>query len=152
MRHLAFALLLAVPLFSHAQETLPYFNVDSKGLWVEGYDPVAYSVQKKAIKGNAAISTVYKGATFRFAIAANRDLFLKDPERYLPMYGGWCAYALGANNEKVEVDPETFKIIDGKVFLFYNAYFNNTLTTWNKNEASLHRDADRNWAAFVHNK
>ena len=152
MRHLAFALLLAVPLFSHAQETMPYFNVDGKGLWVEGYDPVAYSVLKKAVKGNAAISTVYKGATFRFAIAANRDLFLKDPERYLPMYGGWCAYALGANNEKVEVDPETFKIIDGKVFLFYNAYFNNTLTTWNKNEASLHRDADRHWAAFVHNK
>ncbi|MBK8497235.1 MAG: YHS domain protein [Flavobacteriales bacterium] len=111
---------------------------------------MAYLVQGRAVKGSASIVTVHRGATFHFAIAAHRDLFLKDPERYLPEYGGWCAYAMGARNEKVEVDPETFKVKDGRVYLFYNAYFSNTLTAWNKNEALLQAAADRNWTAFKH--
>lgn len=137
---------------AHAQALKPFFNVDSKGLWVEGYDPVAYLVQGKAMKGNALITTTYKGATFRFSNTTHLALFKKDPEHYLPQYGGWCAYALGANNEKVEVDPETFKVKDGKVFLFYNAFFNNTLTTWNKNEAQLYQSAEQHWATFQHSK
>jgi hypothetical protein len=52
--------------------------------------------------------------------------------------------------EKVEVDPSTFKIVDGKVYLFYNKYFNNTLTDWNKNEKVLHTNADKTWATFKH--
>mgnify|MGYP000875771816 FL=1 len=59
---------------------------------------------------------------------------------------------MGATGEKVEVDPETFKVKEGKVYLFYNAYFNNTLTSWNKDEARLHQAADRNWAVFKHAK
>ncbi|HRH39055.1 MAG TPA: YHS domain-containing (seleno)protein, partial [Flavobacteriales bacterium] len=90
--------------------------------------------------------------TFHFANKTHLELFNKDPERYLPQYGGWCAYAIGAKNEKVEVDPATFKIIDGKVYLFYNAFFTNTLTTWNQNETKLHKDADAHWAAFKHSK
>ena len=137
---------------AHAQALKPFFNVDSKGLWVEGYDPVAYLVQGKAMKGSVQITTTYKGATFRFSNTTHLALFKKDPEHYLPQYGGWCAYALGANNEKVEVDPETFKVKDGKVFLFYNAFFNNTLTTWNKNEAQLYQSAEQHWATFQHSK
>ncbi len=137
---------------AHAQALKPFFNVDSKGLWVEGYDPVAYLVQGKAMKGSVQITTTYKGAAFRFSNATHLALFKKDPEHYLPQYGGWCAYALGANNEKVEVDPETFKVKDGKVFLFYNAFFNNTLTTWNKNEAQLYQSAEQHWATFQHSK
>lgn len=143
-------LLLLSPLFINAQQLRPRFNVDRNGLWVEGHDPVAYIMQGRAVKGNPEITTVFQGATFRFAIATHRDLFLKDPQRYLPQYGGWCAYAMGANNEKVEVDPATFKVKDGRVYLFYNAFFNNTLTAWNRNEAALLRAADRNWAALKH--
>ena len=76
-----------------------------------------------------------------------------DPTRaaaYLPAYGGWCAYAMGARNEKVNVDPETFKIKDGRVFLFYNRFFTNTLTDWNEDEGRLYPAAERNWAAFKH--
>ncbi len=135
-----------------AQTKLPFFNVDSKGLWVEGYDPVAYLLDGKAVEGKAQFATTRMGATFRFASQAHLDLFKKEPSKYLPQYGGWCAYALGANNEKVEVDPETFKIKDGKLFLFYNAFFNNTLTTWNKEEKRLYPAAERNWAAMQHAK
>jgi hypothetical protein len=56
---------------------------------------------------------------------------------------------MGNSGEKVEIDPETFKIIDGKLFLFYNAYFNNTLKTWNKSEASLRAKADVNWKKVI---
>lgn len=152
MRILVLALALFGAGLTHAQALKPFFNVDGKGLWVEGYDPVAYLVQGKAMKGNAQITTTYRGATFRFSNTTHLALFNKDPEHYLPQYGGWCAYALGANNEKVEVDPETFKVKDGKVFLFYNAFFNNTLTTWNKSEAQLYRSAEQHWAAFQHSK
>jgi len=83
--------------------------------------------------------------SYRFASAANRDLFKASPARYQPQYGGWCAYAMGAKGEKVEVDPETFKIVDGKLYLFYNKFFNNTLKSWNKDEAGLKTKADVNW-------
>jgi hypothetical protein len=56
---------------------------------------------------------------------------------------------MGAKGEKVEVDPETFKIVNGKLFLFYNAYFNNTLKSWNKDEANLNRKADANWKKII---
>jgi YHS domain-containing protein len=126
------------------------YNVDDDGLWVDGYDPVSYTVDHKAVEGSKQFAFKYGGATFRFVSQAHRDLFAKDPERYMPAYGGWCAYAMGAKNEKVEVDPETFKVKDGKVYLFYNRYFTNTLEEWNKNERSLLPVADRNWAAFKH--
>ena len=71
--------------------------------------------------------------------------FKKDPTKYEPQYGGWCAYAMGAKGEKVEINPETFKIVDGKLYLFYNRFFSNTLTDWNKDEAHLKKQADVNW-------
>jgi len=128
----------------------PIYNVDKNGLWVEGYDPVAYFTEKKAVEGKSAFSTVYNRATFHFSSAKNLQLFKANPTKYLPEYGGYCAYALGDYNKKVEVDPETFKVIDGKVYLFYNKFFNNTLPSWNKNEKVLHANADKNWANFKH--
>lgn len=136
---------------AHAQ-LLPYFNVDEDGLWLDGYDPVAYFVDGKATEGQARFAFTYEGARFHFASQTHLDLFRRSPQRYLPQYGGYCAYAMGASNEKIEVDPETFKLKDGKLFLFYNAFFNNTLTTWNKDEPRLHAAADVNWKKFVHKK
>ncbi|HZE82850.1 MAG TPA: YHS domain protein, partial [Puia sp.] len=69
---------------------------------------------------------------------------------YEPQYGGWCAYAMGKDGSKVEVDPGTFKIVNGKLFLFYNRFFNNTLKTWNKDEDHLHKNADNNWQKLTH--
>lgn len=71
------------------------------------------------------------------------------PEKYEPAYGGWCAYAMGETGEKVKIDPETYKIVDGKLFLFYNFWGNNTLEDWNENEKSLKSKADQNWKKIV---
>ncbi len=120
------------------------FNLED-GVAIEGYDPVAYFTQNKALKGKKEMSVYYQGITYYFSSTANKELFKAAPAKYEPEYGGWCAYAMGEKGEKVTIDPETFKILNGKLYLFYNRFFNNTLKDWNKNEASLKAKADRNW-------
>jgi YHS domain-containing protein len=120
------------------------FNLE-KQVAIQGYDPVAYFKQGKAIKGKKELSATYEGVIYQFSSPKNKDFFLKNPASFEAQYGGWCAYAMGSSGEKVEINPETFKIIDGKLYLFYNAYFNNTLKSWNKEEASLKIKADANW-------
>ena len=121
-----------------------HFNI-TNGVAIKGYDPVAYFSSNKAIKGDPSHAVSYEGVTYYFSTAANAETFKKNPAKCEPQYGGWCAYAMGEDGSKVEVDPETFKIIDGKLFLFYNQFFNNTLKTWNKDETNLHQHADANW-------
>jgi YHS domain-containing protein len=134
-----------------AQEPLvkKHFNLKN-GLALEGYDPVAYFKQNKAVEGKKEFAIFNQGATYYFASAENKELFKNDPAKYEPAYGGWCAYAMGAKGEKVEVDPGTFKIKDGRLFLFYNKFFNNTLKDWNKDENNLKTKADQNWKTTFH--
>jgi YHS domain-containing protein len=117
------------------------------GLAIQGYDPVAYFTLQKAVEGNKQFTETIEGVKYYFSSASNKNLFLKDPKKYEPQYGGWCAYAMGATNEKVEIDPETFKIIDGKLYLFYHTWINNTLSKWNEDEVNLKKKADTNWAS-----
>jgi YHS domain-containing protein len=124
------------------------YNLENK-IAIQGYDPVAYFNQKKAVKGKPTLATTYEGITYNFSSQANKDFFLKNPPSYEPQCGGWCAYAMGSSGEKVEIDPATFKIIDGKLYLFYNAFFNNTLKSWNKDETNLKKKAEINWNNFI---
>lgn len=136
---------------AHAQDASitrkKQFNLED-GLAIQGYDPVAYIIQNKAVKGSKDQAVYHQGVTYYFTSAANKEEFKKNPSRYEPEYGGWCAYAMGEKGEKVSVDPKTFKIIGGKLYLFYNKFFNNTLTDWNKDETNLKRKADANWQKF----
>lgn len=127
-----------------ATKRVKEFNLENK-IAIQGYDPVAYFNSKKAIKGKSSLSLSYEGVIYYFSSQTNKEAFAKSPSSFEPEYGGWCAYAMGSNNEKVEINPETFKIIDGKLYLFYNAYFNNTLKSWNKDESNLKKKADVNW-------
>jgi YHS domain-containing protein len=124
------------------------FNLDH-GVAIKGYDPVAYFTIGKAVKGKPAFSSAYHGVKYNFASAEDLNSFQANPEKYEPQYGGWCAYAMGHDGSKVEVDPETFKIINGKLFLFYNRFFNNTLKTWNQDESKLQTRADLNWQTIL---
>jgi len=125
------------------------FNLD-EGLAIQGYDPVAYFTEGKAIKGNKNNAVFHEGVTYYFSSVANKEEFKKSPAKYEPQYGGWCAYAMGAKGEKVNVDPKTFKIVGGKLYLFYNRFFNNTLTDWNKDETNLKNKADASWQKINH--
>ena len=142
------ALISLTALGQTASKRTSEFNLEKK-VALQGYDAVAYFKQNKAVKGKAALTTTYEGVTYLFSSQANKEAFVKSPPSYEPQYGGWCAFAMGDNGEKVEIDPATFKIVDGKLYVFYNAYFNNTLKSWNKNEASLKKKADANWKKFI---
>jgi YHS domain-containing protein len=123
------------------------FNL-KKGIAIEGYDPVSYFNGKPA-EGTEQFKWSYKGITYLFASQANLNTFKNSPEKYEPVYGGWCAYAMGDSGEKVKIDPETFKILDDRLYLFYNFWGSNTLKDWNKDEKKLKSSADSNWEKII---
>lgn len=142
------ALFLVISGFAQNEaKRLSQYNLENK-IAIQGYDSVAYFKQSKAIKGKKEIATTYLGVIYYFSSYSNKDAFTKNPASYEPQFGGWCAYALGSSGDKVEINPETFKILDGKLYLFYNAYFNNTLKSWNKDEVNLKKKAEANWKNF----
>lgn len=138
------ALFLVVSSFAQNEiHRLSQYNLENK-IAIQGYDPVAYFKQSKAIKGKKEIATTYQGVIYYFSSQSNKDAFTINSASYEPQFGGWCAYALGSSGDKVDINPETFKILDGKLYLFYNAYFNNTLKSWNKDEVNLKKKAETN--------
>jgi YHS domain-containing protein len=124
-----------------------HFNV-KRNVAIEGYDPVSY-FNGKPLEGNPEIKLNYKSVTYQFASKSNLEKFKQSPDKYEPAYGGWCAYAMGDTGEKVKIDPETFTILDGKIYLFYNFWGNNTLEDWKKSEQKLKDKADLNWKNIV---
>jgi YHS domain-containing protein len=123
------------------------YNI-KKSIAIEGYDPVSY-FDNKPLEGKSELRFEYKGVTYLFATPANQNKFKASPEKFEPVYGGWCAYAMGESGEKVKIDPETFKILDGRLYLFYNFWGTNTLTDWNKSEKTLRAKGDQNWKKFT---
>ncbi len=124
-----------------------HFNVE-KSIALQGYDPVSYFAGTSPKKGNPAYAFNYGNILYYFSSQTNLDAFKLNPAKYEPQYGGWCAYAIGNTGEKVEVDPKTFKIVNGKLYLFYNSLFNNTLKTWNTKEAILLPKSVTNWKSI----
>ena len=114
-----------------------------------GYDLVSY-VEQQAKKGNDKFIFKYQGVSYRFSSKVNLLKFEKNPVKFLPQYGGWCAYAMATKGEKVKVNPKTFELRNGKLYLFYDAYFDNTYEDWIEEEPEeLVIKADKNWASIV---
>jgi len=91
------------------------------GVAINGYDPVAYFVDNRAVKGSDKYSYDWLGTLWHFANDAHRELFKSDPVKYAPQYGGYCAAEVaGSGSVTVNIDPEAFKIIDGKLYLIYD--------------------------------
>ncbi|WP_052257257.1 YHS domain-containing (seleno)protein [Flavobacterium sp. AED] len=144
-----FVVFISLSTFAQTENSrLTHFNLERK-VAIQGYDPVAYFKQGKAVKGKKELTATYEGVTYNFSMPVNKEYFLKNPLKYEPQFGGWCAYAMGDSGEKVEINPDTFKIIDEKLYLFYNAYFNNTLKSWNKDQANLKSKAESNWKKII---
>lgn len=116
-----------------------------KGFVAEGYDVVEY-FNNNPEKGNKKFTTTFDGVKFQFSSKQNLEKFNKEPKKYVPQYGGYCAYAIGKNGEKVDINPKTFEIRDGKLYLFYNSWGTNTFDLWIKEGAEqLKESADKNW-------
>lgn len=140
----------SMPATAQQEERRAAFNLSKSGLAIDGYDPVAYFTQNKALKGKKELAVFHQGVTYYFSSVENKETFKRSASAYEPQYGGWCAYAMGASGEKVEIDPETFKVLNGKLYLFYHSWTNNTLTKWNRDETALKAKADTNWVKFYH--
>jgi len=139
-RRLLLAALVVVPSAAHAKSPEIYTGWLNSSA-VGGYDPVAYFTEGKPVEGKSAITHQWKGVTWRFASEKNRDLFKAKPEAYAPQYGGYCAWAV-SQGYTAKGDPNHWKIVDGKLFLNYNAKVQGD---WEKDVPGHITSANKNW-------
>lgn len=125
-----------------------HFNLDKQGLALNGYDPVSYH-KGEPQAGDPRFQVDYQSVKFWFSSEKNQKEFLKRPDRYLPAFGGWCAYAFGLGTDKVEVDPKSYLIVNGKLYLFYKDFFTDTKKLWLENESELKPKAAENWQKLI---
>lgn len=131
-----------------ASSEVAVYNLGSESVAIKGYDPVAYFDSATAVPGRSDLTCRYRGVDYRFSSAGNRHRFAREPRKFFPTYGGWCATAM-AEGKKVDIDPTNFKITDGRLFLFYKGWLGNARRDWDRNEAELTRRADDHWARLT---
>ena len=133
--------LLFVPLAFAAES--PIFATGDGA--IRGYDAVAYFTVGKPTQGSDQFTASWQGATFKFASAANLELFKVDPAAYAPQYGGYCAYAV-AKGATAGTVPDAWTIVEGKLYLNYSLAVQQR---WRKDVPGHIRAADRNWPAVL---
>lgn len=116
-----------------------------RGLAIRGADPVAYFTDGAYRPGKSEHSIEWKGATWRFSTAANRDLFAANPEQYEPEFGGYCAYAI-SQGSLVSSDPESFSLVNGKLYLNYSASVHKK---WLKDQQNYIDQANAQWPGLL---
>lgn len=126
-------------------------NLLGEGVAVVGYDPVSYFPEGggKPQKGLITLATAYEGATYRFRSKENLERFQADPAKYVPAYGAWCAWAVAELGKRVDVDPESYEIRDGRLLLFYRDPALDTRALWQKSPEQLAQKAAANWPALA---
>jgi len=116
-------------------------NTDATGLVIRGYDPVAYFSDGRPVPGRSDLSVEHKGGKYLFATAENRDKFKTNPDKYVPQYGGYCAYGV-AIGKKFDVDPSSWRIEDGKLYFNLNPMI---LEKWSADIRGYIRKSEENW-------
>jgi YHS domain-containing protein len=130
---------------AHATAATQVVNADAAGVAIKGYDVVAYQTQGVAVAGTPSHTATYRGATFRFASAANRAAFVAEPARYMPKYGGYCAMGV-AVGRKFDIDPTAFKVVDGTLYLNKDAA---TQRAWQRDIPGNIAKGDAKWAVVA---
>ena len=118
-----------------------------KGFVANGYDVVSYFIGSPLV-GDKKLTAEFDGVSYKFSSQKNLETFKETPPKYVPQYGGYCAYAIGAKSDKVSINPKTFLIENGKLYLFYNAWGTNTLKLWQQDLKGLKQKADKNWESI----
>ena len=142
MKKILFILFISLSHLANSQS----IDYNTKGDYgAEGYDVLSYfnNTPKKGL--NKYIAT-HDGVKYKFSTQANLDRFTSNPEKYIPQYGGYCAYAVATSGKKVSINPKTYEIRDDKLYLFYNAWGTNTLDLWlDESPEVLKAIADETW-------
>ena len=143
MKQLIALLFLMLPAVLSAQQI--DYNTN-KGYVAEGYDVVSYFKEKKPVVGKNKFMTGYDGVKFKFSSEINLKIFKENPKKYIPQYGGYCAYAVAEKKIKMYIDAEEYEIRDGKLYLFYSSWISSKLTDWKEGDTKkFQAKADRNW-------
>lgn len=123
--------------------------VNDDNVAIDGYDLVSYYENKAPFKGLNEYSTAHEGVDYHFVSRENKMLFEKSPEKYLPKYGGFCAFGLAKTGKTFPVDPTSYKIIDGELYFFFvgpvQGKITDTRELWNLNEKELIIAAEKAW-------
>ncbi len=130
---------LIICIWASAEPTF-YTGLFSKTA-LKGYDVVFYYQNNQAQKGDSRFSHQFQGVQWNFVNEKNLSTFKSDPTKYIPQYGGWCAYAM-ADGKKVGVDPRSFDIKNGKLYLNYNK---KVQKKWQKKQDQYIPKADKHW-------
>jgi YHS domain-containing protein len=133
----------SVPFAAAAEKKL--INVDKDLVAVKGYDVVAYFTDSKPVKGVPQIQTIYKGARYYFANKEHKALFDAAPEKYIPQFGGFCAYGV-SKGHAVKIEPDAWTIVDGRLLLQYDQ---DVRTKFSADVQGNLKKADENWPGIV---
>jgi YHS domain-containing protein len=145
-RHPLVRMALLLALFSSTALAADLVNVaGASKIAVSGYDPVAFFTDGKPVSGSPSITAVYQGATYFFASEEHKQLFMRDPGKYAPQYGGFCAYAV-SRDALAPVDIRTWQVRDGKLYLNFNS---DVLEKFNADFGGNVAKADENWPGLV---
>jgi YHS domain-containing protein len=136
---------LGLPVFAQTKTLL---NLDDSGVAIQGYDPVAFFTDGKPVKGDPKILAKRDGAIYYFASKEHRDLFVKEPAKYEPVFGGYCAYGV-SRDKLVEIDVNAFQIVDSKLLLQYST---GVREKFNADQAGNLAKADSYWPGLVDKK
>ena len=119
------------------------------GFWdnvaVSGYDPVAYFTEGKPVKGTPQFSIDHAGVEWRFSSQQNLDMFVANPQKYAPQFGGYCAWAV-AHNTTAKADPTQWSVVDGKLYLNYDAEIQ---SRWIKDKMTYIERGNRHWPSVL---
>ena len=135
---------LALPVFAQTQ-TKSLLNLDKTGVAIQGYDPVGFFTDHKPVKGDPGFVAKRDGAIYFFASKEHKEMFLKEPAKYEPAFGGYCAYGV-SRNKLVEIDVEASQVVDGKLLLQYSK---GVRDDFNKDVKGNLAKAAANWPALV---
>ena len=139
---LVFTMLVVVSAIMSAKELQ---NLDGNGVAIQGYDPVAFFLDGRPIKGNPQFQSQYHGAKYYFANGEHKASFDKEPAKYEPQFGGYCAYGASRGN-KAPVKIETWQIVDGRLLMQYDL---DVKSKFNQDQQQNLRKADQNWLGLV---
>jgi YHS domain-containing protein len=138
----AFVILVTFSTIAAAKELL---NLDSNGVAIQGYDPVAFFTDNRPVKGNSQFQADYHGAKYYFASAEHKAAFDNEPSKYEPQFGGYCAYG-ASHGSKAPIKIEAWQIVNGRLLMQYDLDIKDK---FNKDQQGNLRKADGNWPGLV---
>ncbi len=139
---LALVMFSAISSFAAAKQLL---NLDRNGVAIQGYDPVAFFTDSRPVKGDSQFQSDYNGAKYYFASADHKAAFDKEPAKYEPQFGGYCAYGV-SHGSRAPIKIEAWQIVNGRLLMQYDL---GVKDDFNKDQQGTLKKADQNWPGLV---